>query len=842
MPDDISRLSIDYREEFALFGSHYCLLVAQTGPNPLITEQQRGSRRASVDSMASDFSTRTVSPHRKDTQWFAYKYSADTEKEGRTHHGSAYKIPDQDALGLHGGVGLKGRSSTTSVYASSDSTLPYPTAPPQEIGARCCHTITSFGSKLEQNLLVGGRASPSAPMKDCWFQISGRWERVDDLPEPRFRHRAAAVVLPHDQYGVVVYGGKTSATKIALDTLLWDRQNGWQVLRNVKSDPMPRFGASFVRLGFNHGLLMGGMRQDGVVCQGLWKWRLIIRDNKVIGIRFKASTALDASAGIWPWLDRFGASYSVIRDELLLIGGVAKHGCIPREYEILSLVGSFSAFNDYEKEMVLRVVCVLPKIDPSVPRPFLIGHSTHYTAKSTTLIVGGGATCFSFGGYWNPGCWLLHDREAGPGSGWAMLKPEPLQALPPSQPQIDNSSSSLTDSRFLEDAVVNTYQDFNPILGEGKPKLLRSLDFGPCLSLWTPSYLLSKIPSTKEIGVHVAQARTMNFQRKDFAYKTILFHDFIGHLLTEPSAHTYLRTISSTSPTTAPTDFNTDWPDISSDFRLPPSLAFVQRNQHSSPLRISANVNMWLHYDVMANVLFQIRGTRKLILYPPSDLKHLSFPSGSTSSTVDIFKPAEDAGKEDTERHIPDTHPHVAILRPGDALYIPPLWAHTGTPLAAAEAPKQVSTQVSISASTSASASSSTSHLQNKAHTTPKPTSPTAPDSTTSPDNDPASSRINISLNIFFRTLAQQKYAAGRDIYGNRDLAAYENGRRDVEKIVGRFLATTPTKANGDASKTTGAVDTNEPAELEMNSIPKDIVKAYLERLAGELQERADKL
>jgi len=105
---------------------------------------------------------------------------------------------------------------------------------------------------------------------------------------------------------------------------------------------------------------------------------------------------------------------------------------------------------------------------------------------------------------------------------------------------------------------------------------------------------------------------------------------------------------------------------------------------------------------------------------------------------------------------------------------------------------------------------------------------------------------------VFFRTLPPQKYAAGRDVYGNRDLAAYEDGRRDVEKIVKRFLTAskaTPQVATGGESTST---DTTEDVEakkatrinagLDTSTIPKDIIKAYLERLARELQERADKL
>ena len=71
------------------------------------------------------------------------------------------------------------------------------------------------------------------------------------------------------------------------------------------------------------------MRQDGIICQGLWRWRLIIRDGVVAGIKFKTSTSLDTSVGIYPWLGRLGASYSVIKNELLIIGGIAKAGCIP---------------------------------------------------------------------------------------------------------------------------------------------------------------------------------------------------------------------------------------------------------------------------------------------------------------------------------------------------------------------------------------------------------------------------------------------------------------------------------------------------------------------------------
>lgn len=70
----------------------------------------------------------------------------------------------------------------------------------------------------------------------------------------------------------------------------------------------------------------------------------------------------------------------------------------------------------------------------------------------------------------------------------------------------------------------------------------------------------------------------------------------------------------------------------------------------------------------------------------------------------------------------------------------------------------------------------------------------------------------SVAVNVFFRNL-DTGYAAGKDVYGNRDLQAYENGRRDVERIAKAF-----------------------------KTVPEDMARFYLERLAMEVQEKADDL
>lgn len=69
------------------------------------------------------------------------------------------------------------------------------------------------------------------------------------------------------------------------------------------------------------------------------------------------------------------------------------------------------------------------------------------------------------------------------------------------------------------------------------------------------------------------------------------------------------------------------------------------------------------------------------------------------------------------------------MVSPGDVLFLPPLWLHTATP----------------------------------------------------------TSDKSIAVNVFFKDLESAFYAPGRDVYGNRDLGAYEKGRQDVARIVNSF-------------------------------------------------------
>lgn len=139
-----------------------------------------------------------------------------------------------------------------------------------------------------------------------------------------------------------------------------------------------------------------------------------------------------------------------------------------------------------------------------------------------------------------------------------------------------------------------------------------------------------------------------------------------------------------------------------------------------------------LQQQVMANIYCQIVGSKRLVLFPPHDVSRLAIPPGASSSSVDVFSGELPAG----------THPHEAVVHPGDILFLPPLWLHTAQPLA-------------------------------------------------SPNR---SGHMGVAVNVFFRSLATEGggYSSGRDVYGNRDLAPYEKGRQDVARIAHAFRNVPP--------------------------------------------------
>ncbi|KAK6844305.1 leucine carboxyl methyltransferase [Apiospora arundinis] len=418
----------DEWEEMAIFTSHYCIVSAHTRPDvlppcPDLTAEEVQQQDSPVPTLQ-----------------LGTTYT-DCGKTCLRRFGAPMKFQDQsgcEVLGNACGLGGVTRMRSIDLYTSQqeDASIDVLSAGPS---SRMCHTMVDLG--IHGQLLAGGRASPSSAFRDCWRfdSTTCSWHQAADLPKPLYRHSATR--LGRSSLALVI-GGKTDAISVSRGCLLYQPEAGWTECDiGGDADYMPVFGAILVSFPDPvapesengdpttqfHGLLIGGMLEDGMIAKQALYWRLSLRGADTPQIRFSALSNGDANG--WPansTLYRYGAS-AVMGDDgkVLIIGGVVEDRVIPKDEELLLISTS--------KNPQIRISATAPIIQPGaasdtvVPRPCLLGISVCETARGELLVMNGGATCYSFGTYWNQGTYSL--RYSLP----ELSSPPPPQSSPPIQ-------------------------------------------------------------------------------------------------------------------------------------------------------------------------------------------------------------------------------------------------------------------------------------------------------------------------------------------------------------------------------------------------------------------------
>ncbi|KAM3427404.1 hypothetical protein MY4824_009468 [Beauveria thailandica] len=436
------------------------------------------------------------------------------------------------------------------------------------------------------------------------------------------------------------------------------------------------------------GLLCGGIEASGLLAKKNYEWTLDIAS------KHPTITFVIMNQNFAPELSIFGASCVEIQGYTLICGGIGADPAINGQ--------AMYCLTSSESKVDLARITQRP--DDAATKPFMIGTSVLYNDDSI-VIAGGGATCFSMGTYWEtkvyqaqvPTIFKIGQVGADGRSMSTEIKLISSQRVISSTSAHRSGDSELgrPDAKARISTIarvsLSSETDFEDIILRGQPVVIENLQLGDCLKRWTVEYMTERVGSGKK-----PDDCTMNFITKNFRYVT----DDFGTILARAShgERLYLRSLSNERPAEQPAKLEDDFPDLATDFVLPRQLDYV-----------------------MANVYAQIIGTKRLMLFPPSDVAHLAFAPGASSSSVDVFTLLE------TPR-LAHTRPHEAIVGPGDVLFLPPLWLHTATP----------------------------------------------------------TTDMSVAVNIFFRDL-DGGYATGRDVYGNRDLAAYEKGRQEVAKISKQF-------------------------------------------------------
>ncbi|KAI1104440.1 LCM-domain-containing protein [Jackrogersella minutella] len=742
--DAIALEPFDEWEEFAIFAAHYCVVIATTTPGsvPMTSSSSKNLERLDIPvvPLSADFS----------------EYSG---TRGQRRFGAAMGLKNhlgEEFLANTFGLGTNSRLRSYDLYEKESPLRDITTHYTGPCG-RMCHTMTYLGDY--GNLLVGGRTSPSSPLGDCWLfdKRVNTWQRVDDLPLPLYRH---GITRLGQSNMVLLIGGKSNPSTIFNGCLLYSPSSGWIECDVLGSNYVPVFGALSVSfheatrspkcdgIQFS-GVLVGGISQDGIMASQISRWVLLLPENGKPTISFTVLSDINHS-GSWDrgvnstnhadgLINRFGASGFVSPEgQLIIFGGIIADGIVASDVDIMIIDISNS---HYKILSTCRIA--------TVSRLLLVGTSIYLTNDDQLVIMGGGATCFSMGTFWNRGCYTLRYSRTAPTHmlptsnerKWRHSRIVELTGEIKRKHTPSSCNEQVAVKIDIPRLQVTTAAAFLAVLKAGKPVIIEESDLGGCVQNWSPEYIVEKLGFDRQIIVHEANSSKMDFNSKNFTYVTKSFGNTMeeiskGHKL-------YLRALSEDHPVDQPANIKLDFPQLAGDFHLPEPLSFVAENEFSSVLRITGPVNMWLHYDVMANVYCQVVGSKRFILFPPSDVTQLSFAPGSSSSSIDVFSELQSPS-------LAGTHPHEAVLKPGDILFLPPLWLHTATPL----------------------------------------------------------SDLGVAVNVFFRSL-DNGYSSGRDVYGNRDLAAYEKGQQDVTRIAKSF-----------------------------SKLPHDMQDFYIKRLADELAQK----
>jgi tRNA wybutosine-synthesizing protein 4 len=161
---------------------------------------------------------------------------------------------------------------------------------------------------------------------------------------------------------------------------------------------------------------------------------------------------------------------------------------------------------------------VSPKQLPKTPRPLLIGISVAHTRQSF-VIIGGSAVCFSFGTFWNKGCYTVSKLERNGAHGnpvssiqapimtWRFM--HSVTAVRPAKSTRGPHPRSTTDQQpvIVSRVQITSADHFNRLLQVAQPVILEKSDIGPCSSKWTTDYLKEKVGREREVNISKRVAR-----------------------------------------------------------------------------------------------------------------------------------------------------------------------------------------------------------------------------------------------------------------------------------------------------------------------------------------------
>lgn len=182
---------------------------------------------------------------------------------------------------------------------------------------------------------------------------------------------------------------------------------------------------------------------------------------------------------------------------------------------------------------------------------------------------------------------------------------------------------------------------------------------------WGPEYFLKIIPE-KQIGIFL-------FERKNDQWQRALLEGIPMKQAIEwmqenqnPDRKYYILKDG----------ISKNYPELSNDFSFPAWAPSAKTHFANLWFGESGNTTP-LHYDTVENFLVQIYGRKQVRLFSPQDTPYLYPHHAQTGGRLNFSRIRDlDAPLDKTFPLFAHAEQHLAILEPGDMLYLPPGWWH----------------------------------------------------------------------------------------------------------------------------------------------------------------------
>lgn len=152
---------------------------------------------------------------------------------------------------------------------------------------------------------------------------------------------------------------------------------------------------------------------------------------------------------------------------------------------------------------------LLPSEETTQKMPFMIGCSA-VTSGERLIVVGGGATCFSMGTFWEIGSYAIDlpvdppNRHFG-GTPGATDKVEYVESRKTIAYQGDGATRQSLGTKATITSIprmrLASEKDFQQVLQERKPVIIEGLSLGECVEKWQPGYMVERVGQQAQVRV-----------------------------------------------------------------------------------------------------------------------------------------------------------------------------------------------------------------------------------------------------------------------------------------------------------------------------------------------------